>query len=159
MPALEIPAQQIAASVTQLARPGDRVEQILAVARETAADLVVMRTARTPWVPRRPARQHDRTRAAAPGVSAARGAGVSGQFVRIGRRDVGPSKERHDCHGLGGLPAAGVVSMTRRRRSGCQQSCRGRTNLAGWSRPGVDLVVGRVDDRSEKLPAFSCAPP
>ena len=140
MPALEIPAQQIAASVTQLARPGDRVEQILAVARETAADLVVMRTARTPWVPRRPARQHDRTRAAAPGVSAARGAGVSGQFVRIGRRDVGPSKERHDCHGLGGLPAAGVVSMTRRRS-------------------GVDLVVRRVDDRSEKLPAFSCAPP
>ena len=45
MPALEIPTQQIAANVTQLARPGDPVEEILAVAHETTADLVVMSTA------------------------------------------------------------------------------------------------------------------
>jgi nucleotide-binding universal stress UspA family protein len=44
MPAIEIPAPDTAFTFTRLARPGDPVEQILAAARETAADLVVMST-------------------------------------------------------------------------------------------------------------------
>jgi nucleotide-binding universal stress UspA family protein len=45
MPAVEIHSPDTAPGVTSLARPGDPVEQILAVAREAAADLVVMSTA------------------------------------------------------------------------------------------------------------------
>ncbi|HRI83414.1 MAG TPA: universal stress protein, partial [Opitutaceae bacterium] len=45
MPAIELPAPNTALTFTRVARPGDPVEQILAAARETAADLVVMSTA------------------------------------------------------------------------------------------------------------------
>ena len=45
MPAVEIPTRDTALAFTHLTRPGDPVEQILAAATETAADLVVMSTA------------------------------------------------------------------------------------------------------------------
>jgi nucleotide-binding universal stress UspA family protein len=45
MPAVEIPTAETALGFTRVVRAGDPVEQILAVAHETAADLVVMSTA------------------------------------------------------------------------------------------------------------------
>lgn len=45
MPAVKAPTKEFAAKITRLARPGDPVEQILAAARETAAELVIMSTA------------------------------------------------------------------------------------------------------------------
>lgn len=45
MPAVEIPTQHTALTFTRLAWPGDPVEQILAAAKATSADLVVMGTA------------------------------------------------------------------------------------------------------------------